>query len=229
MIFRNFLRLAIPVAVTAALLAPALRAQSQDSQQTDSVAEAARRAREQKKAAASRPTPVITDDTLKPSAPAQPAGAASPSSGAGSPNAAQGSPAAQPASDSANDSPAAPTPDAASAPGADDGKKANSAELARLKQELADAQKGLDLLQRDEALQEDNLYSKPDYAMDKAGKAKIAAMKQDIADKAQAVGELKARVADLEGQAGTAAPAANAPAGGTAPTATAPPAPGNPQ
>src|SRR6266849_1992863 len=43
---------------------------SAQSSQQDSVAEAARRAREQKKAAA-RPAPVITDDTFKP-APAKP-------------------------------------------------------------------------------------------------------------------------------------------------------------
>ena len=62
------LRLALATLIAAALIPLAARAQSQDSQ-TQSVADAARRAREQKKAADKQPSPVITNDTLKPAAP----------------------------------------------------------------------------------------------------------------------------------------------------------------
>jgi len=62
------LRLALAALIATAIIPLAARAQSQDSQ-TQSVADAARRAREQKKAADKQPSPVITNDTLKPAAP----------------------------------------------------------------------------------------------------------------------------------------------------------------
>src|SRR5271156_6543154 len=65
-----YLRLAIPVLIAAIALPLTAHGQSQDSQ-TESIADAARRAREQKKAAA-KPSHVVTDDNLKPASIAAP-------------------------------------------------------------------------------------------------------------------------------------------------------------
>jgi uncharacterized coiled-coil protein SlyX len=204
------LRLAITVLIAAPVFPLTALGQSPAPQtqgsQTESVADAARRAREQKKAAAKQPSPVITNDTLKPAAPAaQEANAPSP---AQSPDAAP-----QPAADSSN----APSSNNAAAPAAapanaDDAAQAakGSAELTTLKQQIADEQKGLDLLQRELALEQDNVYSKTNYASDTAGKAKLDAMLAQITDKQQSVDALKARLAALLGSLGTSAPAAPA-------------------
>src|SRR5271169_389516 len=136
------MRLALAALIVAAVIPLTARAQSQDSQ-TQSVADAARRAREQKKAASRQPAPVITDDTLKPSAPA--------AQGANAPDAAP-APSAQPAADSSS----APETNAAPAPGSPaenaDKKTKDSAEVAREKQQLAEAQKEFDLIQRELSL-----------------------------------------------------------------------------
>jgi uncharacterized coiled-coil protein SlyX len=197
-------RLALAALIAAAALPLSSLAQSQDSQ-TQSVADAARRAREQKKAADKQPAPVITNDTLKPAAPAS----------APSPDAA---PASAPSSQPAAEGSKAPAPGAAasatadqSAPGlpAADGdqKPKDSAEVAAQKQQLAEAQKELDLLQRELALEQDNVYSKPNSASDTAGKAKLDDLTQQLAGKQQTVETLKARLEALLGSAGAAAPA----------------------
>jgi len=187
------LRFALAVLLAAAVLPVASRGQSQDSQ-SQSVAEAARRARDQKKAAAKQPAPVITDDTLKhAAAPPQSATASAP---------AQSSDAASATSDSSKA--------AAPAATADDAKKKEKAatELAAVKQQLAEAQKNLDILQRELALEQDNVYSKPNYQSDTAGKARLDDFKQQIADKRQAVEALKTRLAALQESQGGSAPAA---------------------
>jgi hypothetical protein len=204
------LRLAIAAILAAAVLPVTALAQSQDSP-APSVADAARRAREQKKAAAKQPAPVITDDTLKPAAPA--AQAASTPAPAQSPEAAPApprAPAAQPASSGAPDGSAAPAP--AGQPAADardpEQKAKDSAQLAALEQLVAEAQKGLELLQRELALQQDTYISNPDHSHDVAGKAKLEAMLLEITDKRQAVDALKTQLAALEASSGTTAPAA---------------------
>ena len=206
---RISLRLAIAALIATAVVPVYSRAQSQDSQ-TQSVADAARRAREQKKAAEKQPSPVITNDTLKPSAPA------TTSSSEAAPATAP-APAAQPTaagSSNASDSSAAPTPAEQPAPSspatnadAKDQKAKDSAEVAAVKQQLAEAQKALDLLQRDTALQQDTYISNPDHAHDTAGKAKLDAMLQQIAGSQQAVDALKAQLAALLASAASTAPA----------------------
>jgi glucose/arabinose dehydrogenase len=183
----TYLRLALSVLMAAFALPLAAHGPSQDSQ-SESVADAARRAREQKKAAA-KPTPVVTDDTLKPAAPAG----------------AQATPDANaPAGDSAavpGGAPGAATPE-------DPEKRAkDTQELASLKQQLAEAQKGLDLLQRDFALQQDNYFSNASHDRDLAGKAKLDDMKQQILDKQKEFDALKARLASLQESVGTPDPA----------------------
>jgi hypothetical protein len=206
-------RLALTFLLAGALLPLAAPAQSQDSQsQTDSVAEAARRAREQKKTYP-KPAPVITNDTLKPAAPAS--DAANPPAATPTSDSAQ-APAAQAASDSSN-APAADTVSgfpAESAPAANtetnDQKAKEAAELADLKHQLDDAKKAVDLLQRELSLDQDTVYSNPNYTDDRTGQGKLTDLKQQIADKQQAVDALIARIAALEESSKGTAPAAPA-------------------
>jgi hypothetical protein len=211
---RIALRLALAVLIAAPVfpllaLAQSQGAQTQDSQ-NQSVADAARRAREQKKAAAKQPSPVITDDTLKRSAPAaQAANEPSPAPTSESAPAAAPVPAAQPPADSSSapDANASPLPAEQPAPAAEAEKKANdSAELAALKQQLAEEQKGLELLQRELSLQQDTYISNPDHSHDTAGKAKLDAMLQQITGKQQALDALKAQLAALQSAASSAPP-----------------------
>ena len=170
------LRLALPVLLAATLLPALTFAQSQDSQ---SVAEAARRAREQKKPP-SKPAKVITEDDVKP---AVQSGTAAPaaSTAASTDNAAV---------------PSAPSATASAAPDAKDQK--DSKEVTALKAQLKQAQGELDLLQREQALDQDSFYSNSDYAHDTAGKAKLDAEKQQVSDKQQEVENLKARLAAMQ-------------------------------
>jgi len=173
------LRLTLPAVLSVTLLPAAAFAQSQDSQ---SVAEAARKARAQKKNTEKAPK-VITDETLdvkkgdvqsataeqprmpgSPEAPAQPAAAAAP-----------GTPAALAAKD-----------------------QKDAKEVADLKVKIKRAQDDLDLLQREQTLENDRYYSQTGYAQDTAGKAKLDDLKQQVTDKQQVLERLKARLAELQ-------------------------------
>jgi hypothetical protein len=156
-----------------------------------SVAEAARRAREQKKNAA-KPVRTFTNDDLPPAPPT-----------ASSRGSAEGTP-ADPAESVA---PAASEESATSAkPESEQQGKKTKAEYAtaleRAKEKLAQAEKELDVMQRKAALDNDAYYSKPDFANDKDGKANLDAEAQQINDKKQAVDAIKARVAELQALVG---------------------------
>jgi DNA repair exonuclease SbcCD ATPase subunit len=172
---RILLRLALPALAVPGLLANSTIAQSRDSQ---SVAEAARRAREQKKATA-KPVKVITDDDVKPAEPG--------SSGA------TPAPPAAPISSNATD---AQAPAETSGPAGPKNEK-KSKEIAALKEMLKQIQSDLDLLQREQALEQDTYYSNPDYVHDTAGKSILDAIKQQIGDKQQELDQLKAKLAEL--------------------------------
>jgi hypothetical protein len=184
MLHRISWRVVLPAALTATLFSFPASGQSQD-QQTPSVAEAARRAREQKKKT-EKPGRVIDDDNLKPSDPTGPPDLQT--AKAWDPGAAT-SPAATPAS------PAAPSAGATS-----NEKKeasANAAEAASMKSQLEELEKELDLLRRELPLERDNYYSKADYARDTAGKSKLDALQQQLTDKQQDVDALKTRLAAM--------------------------------
>jgi hypothetical protein len=185
------LRLALPIALAATLLPAAAFSKSQDSQ---SVAEAARRAREQKKTPP-KPAKVITNDDVKPATPASPDAAAPAGATA---------PAASTAADAA---PAPSVPAAGSTPAPDAKDQKESAEVTALKAQLKQAQGELDLLQREQSLENDKFYSNTDYARDTTGKAKLDDMKQQVSDKQQEVDRLKARLAAVQPPQ-TGAPAA---------------------
>ena len=190
------LLLALPMLIAGALLPTVARAQSQDSQ-TQSVAEAARKARGQKKAAA-KPATVITEDMLKPPTEAEKAVEAA--------NDAQASANAGKTPESGAAAKPEAKPD--SAPKSEDAKKKKEkAELEALKQRLAAAKKSLDLLQRELALDQDTYLANPDHVRDTAGKAKLEGIKQQITDKQQEVDVLKTKVAALQELLGTDAPA----------------------
>jgi len=173
------LRLTLPAVLSVTLLPAAAFAQSQDSQ---SVAEAARKARAQKKNTEKAPK-VITDETLDvKKGDVQSASAEQPRM-PGSPEAP-----AQPA--------AAAAPGAPAAPAAKDQKE--SKEVADLKVKIKRAQDDLDLLQREQSLENDSYYSQTDYAHDTAGKAKLDDLKQQVTDKQQELERLKARLAELQ-------------------------------
>jgi chromosome segregation ATPase len=176
---RILLRLAFPTLTIAGFLANTVIAQSSPSQDSQSVADAARRAREEKKKAAAKPGKVFTDDDVKPAAPAGSAAAAGPAASA---------------SDTARAQSSAGTSGAASP---EDKKK--SQEIAALKEQIKQAQNDLDLLKREQALQRDTYYSNPDFVHDTAGKAKLDDMKQQIADKQEALDRLKDHLAELGG------------------------------
>jgi hypothetical protein len=163
--------LALPTLAVAGLFANTTMAQSQDS---PSVAEAARRAREQKKVAA-KPARVFTDDDVKPAEPG--------SRGATT----------APTSSKATDAQAPAGTSAATGP-----KNEKSAkEVAALKEMLKQMQSDLDLLQRDQALKQDSYYSNPDFVHDTGGKSILDAIKKQIGDKQQELDQLKAKLAEL--------------------------------
>jgi hypothetical protein len=189
---RSFpLRLVLPVFLASALLPVTALAQSQDSQ---SVAEAARKAREKKKNS-EKPVKVITDDTLdvkkgdvqsaaaeEPRIPGSPETQAQPAAGASA--SAQGS------------------------KNASDDEKARAAlkERVTLKEKIKNAESDLDLLQREYQLDQDSYYSKVDYAKDTAGKDKLDAEKQQITEKQQELDQLKTQLAALPQESPAPAP-----------------------
>ena len=191
------LRYAVPALLAAALFPAVAFAQSQDSQ---SVAEAARRAREKKKAQATPPK-VITDDTLDVKKGDVQSATAEQLRIPGTP-----APSAQTAS-SAPNTPAAGTaaaPNASGTPASKDGKEPK--EVTDLKEKIKQAESDLDLLNREYRLDQDAYFSKPDYADDATGKQKLDDEKVQIGNKQQEVDRLKAKLADLLQLLGTPAP-----------------------
>jgi hypothetical protein len=63
---------------------------------------------------------------------------------------------------------------------------------------LARAEEDLKLSQREAALAQDTVYSKPDYQRDKTGKAQLDAMQQQINDRQEKLEQLKTRLAAME-------------------------------
>lgn len=173
------------VAILASTFALVAFSQSQDSQ---SVAEAARKAREKKKDA-TKSTKVITDENLDVKKGDVQSAVAEEDKIAGAPDAkaqpvngvrnATGSPATQAAKD-----------------------EKLKKELTAAKEQLKQALMDLDLLQRENRLDQDAYYSKANYGSDTAGKQKLDDEQQQINDKRQQVEQLKAKVADLQKQAG---------------------------
>jgi hypothetical protein len=183
------LRLALSAILAPAILPPKVFAQSQD---TESVADAARRARAQKKNA-EKPAKVITDETLAVKKGDVQIATAEQLRMPGTPETQT-----QPAADAANAQDGA-SADASSKPQSSEEEKARALLKQRvtLKEKIKDAKTDLDLLQREYQLDQDSLYSSPDYLKNTSGKEKLDAMKQQISDKQQDLDRLKAELAAL--------------------------------
>lgn len=176
------LRFRLVLLLTGFLLAGAVFPQSQDSQ---SVAEAARRAREKKKET-TKPVKVITDETLDVKKGDVQSAVAEEPRIAGAPDTR-----GQPAPGTANAAAAG-----ASTQSAKDEKLKK--EIAAVKEQLKQVLDDLDILQRENRLDQDTYYSKPNYGSDTAGKQKLDDQQQQISDKRQEVERLKAKLADLQ-------------------------------
>lgn len=184
---KTFTCLLVTVFAACVVSTSAARWPEQDQSQSDSVAEAARKAREKKKAATKSPKVISDDDldrrTFQPGQDGLNVGSA-------------------PKSETEPPSPeavaAAEATDAAAEKDAAKNAADEDAELARLKGQLTTSEKDVDLAQRALALDQDAYLSKPDYANDPAGKAKLDGEKQQISDMQQEVEKLKTRVAVLE-------------------------------
>jgi hypothetical protein len=188
MSFRIPNRLLLAILFVQAFSLAAAQAQSQNST-APSVADAAKQAREQKKNAASA-AKIITDDdidakSVKPGAEGLTVSGA-PELDTQGPSAA--AVAAQEAADQRRDL----------SPADDPLKKTDPAKVAKLKEELAQAEEDLKLSQRENQLEQDTVYSKPDYQHDAAGKAVLEELQRQISDKQALVEQLKARLSALE-------------------------------
>jgi len=191
----------------AAVLSPALSAQSQDNS-GPSVAEAARKAKEQKKSAP-KDSRVITNDTIQ-LRPASADSGATPPAGTVVTTAPAAAPAQTHSAATADTPTSAAAPESAkpanapaqAAPGAGAKKEEQSAEVAKTKELLAQMQSELDVLKRELALDSDSFFSNPDYARDANGKAKLDELQKAIGDKQVSVEDLKRQLAALIQQAG---------------------------
>jgi len=207
---RMLLPLSTTIFLAAAFVAPAAIAQSQDAS-SQSIADAARRSRDLKKNSP-KSSKVITDDDLEKKTPQPPEQAATGDTQPAADTPARGADGAT--SSSATGKPPAPA-------AVDTSEEAR--ELARLKTELAEALKELDLDQRELSLDQDTHLSNPDYQHDSTGKAKVDADQQEINDKQQEIDRLKTRMAALQELL------TRAKASGSTPAVPAPNPPANPQ
>lgn len=163
----------------------ATQAQASDQKQDDSLGAAARRAREQKKEAP-KTTKVWDNENI----PSKPDGiSVIGESGSGSGNAEQS---AAPAATTSN------APNAAKDSAAEAHEKAAlTAELAEAKEHLQSVTTDLDILTRKYGLDQQMYYSKPDYASDKDGAAKLKAEEDDMGAKKQEIEAAQKKVDEL--------------------------------
>lgn len=180
-----------------ALVASSTVALELAAQDAPSVAEAARRARQQKQDA-SKPAKVITNDTL-PAAP-QPGPAATPSDSTASPTPADNSAPAAP--DSAGG--AAETKKAGETPEEQEQKKQ---EIESLRKQITAKQDEISTQQGLVQLDQTTYFSNPDYVRDTAGKAKIDGEKADLDRMQQEMADLKGKLEELGETAPTKPPA----------------------
>jgi type I restriction-modification system DNA methylase subunit len=205
---------AVLFGATASLQAsPSRNGSSQDQPSSDAqsqnIAEAARRSREQAKSA-TKPSKVITDDDLdkKGVKPGQQGLTVD------APAKLETQPPTSDQVAAAATTPAAATTDPASVPAASD-----DPEVAQLKEQIADAEKDADLGKRELSLQQDSYLSNPDHEHDTAGQGKVDALQQQIADKQQEIDRLKTRLAAAQELHKTPPPPAKPPSPPAKPSA----------
>jgi hypothetical protein len=192
---KSFARTLALLTAGSSLLAIPLTAQTASPE--PSIADAARQAREQKKAAA-KPEAVVTNDTLHPIAAAPVSSTAAPSAAthAASTAATMAPTAENPAADSSVSDAAAPSASAQPALSPEDTEKLKS-EIAAIKQQLKDKQGEMDVLQRLYDLDKESLYSKPDPTRDTAGIAKLSSEQDELKQKQEEFAKLKAELENV--------------------------------
>jgi len=161
----------------AAVSLSAIRLAAQDA---PSVAEAARRTREQKQETG-KPAKVIDNDSLPPSPTAEPGT----------------SPSAE--TNSVASTPVAPegAAGAAKSESSDANEAEKKAQMDALKQQIAEKKENVDFQQRQLTLAQDSYYSNPDHERDTAGKQKLDAMRSDLEQAQSALADLQAKLANL--------------------------------
>jgi type I restriction-modification system DNA methylase subunit len=162
---------------TAARQSQAQTPSASDHQQ-NSVAAAARRARDAKKEQAT-PAKVWDNESL-----ASASGAISV--------------VGQPANSDSNSAPADATNSTAGSPPAPQSTGSIEADLNAAKTNLQSLKVDLDLLQRKYSLDQQTYYGKPAYSSDKAGAAALAGEKNQIASKQQEIADAEKKIADLQ-------------------------------
>jgi hypothetical protein len=80
-----------------------------------------------------------------------------------------------------------------------DATAAEDAEIAKVKKQIADAEQDLDLQQRELALDQDMVYSNPNYTDSKTGKGKLDAEQKRILERQVEIERLKSQLAALQG------------------------------
>lgn len=180
----------VSVILAGVCLAVVPGAQAQSDQQT-SVADAARKAREQKKAAP-KESQVITNDTLEPPKlkPEITIPTATEPTMPGTTASAAGAPATGTA---AADSKATAATNAKGEDFAENDEEAKKA-LEALKQQIREMKKEVDLAQRALSLANEDFYSHPDFAKDTDGKAKLDAMINELSGKKDELAQLLAKL-----------------------------------
>jgi hypothetical protein len=166
---------------------------SQDAQApapTDTLAAAAKQAREAKKDQP-KPARVWNDDTIPKSNAAISVVGQTPDETAGT-AAAPGDAAAAPAAAAANGS--------AGAGGGAGSRAALESAIANAKEKLATVKVDLDLLQRTYTLDSQMYYIKPDYASDTDGAAKLKDEQDQIAAKQQEMDDVQKKIDDLNAE-----------------------------
>jgi hypothetical protein len=75
---------------------------------------------------------------------------------------------------------------------------AENTEIAKLKKQIVDAEQDLDLQQRELALDQDTVYSNPNYTDSKTGKGKLDAQQKRILERQVEIERLKSNLAVLQ-------------------------------
>ncbi len=156
-----------------------------------SIADAARRNRQEKKAPA-KPGTVITNDTLSPTVSAPASTTSAPAQSVQSPNPSGSS---MPGTESA-----APEMEPKSTLTPEETERLKT-EISNMKQEVKEKQNEVDLLRRLLDLDREALYSKPDYSHDTDGKAKLDSEQEELKQKEEEFSKLKAKLLSIAPQA----------------------------
>ena len=80
-----------------------------------------------------------------------------------------------------------------------------------MKEQLKEALGDLDLLQRENRLDQDTYYSQPNFASDAAGKQKLDDQQHKMSGKRQEIDRLKGKLADLQRSLGESSSSSSQP------------------